>query len=158
MANPALTYALETVGVDRVHDEARAHRDKLDGLYTELSTAKDAKRDLEFRLHDREMEVASDERGKHPDMSAAAMEKHLKVALARDDDYRSLREQLSKVIGDIDGLEYDVRLTETDIKIAVGRLQELGGYFNYLAAIKQAETAKKQTEASTAERSGSPWE
>lgn len=139
----ALKYAEEQIGVHKVYEDAKQARVALDGCLTDLGKARDQKRDLEFRLHDREMEVAADEYGKHPDMAQTRMDKHLKRALAQDDDWRELREQLSKVTGDIEGLEFDRSVFEADIRIAVSRLQELGGYFQYLAAIKQAETANK---------------
>jgi hypothetical protein len=52
-----------------------------------------------------------------------------------------LRGELLESIGDVEGLEYDRAMNETDIKIAVARLHELGGYFEYLAAIKRAESS-----------------
>lgn len=143
MSAKALDYAEQQLGVHEVYEQARKARNDLDECLTRLSEARDKKRDLEFRLSDREMEIAADERGRHPDMSQAAMDKHLKQAFAQDDSWRELREQLSKVIGDAEGYEYDKAIHETDIRIAVARLQELGGYFNYLAAVKQADEANK---------------
>lgn len=143
----ALEYAEGTLKVHRVYHEALQKRNELDEILGELSELRDTKRDLDARLTDAEMEVAADEWSKHPDMSAARMEKHVKVAYSQNDDVRQLREQLIKVTGDIEGREYDRAVVEVDIKIAVARLQELGGYLNYLAAIKQAETASKTSEA-----------
>lgn len=143
----ALRYAEEQLHVHSVYEAAQEIRESLDKTFTGLSEARDKKRDLESRIVDVEMEIASEERGKHPDMSAAAMEKHLKIALHRNDDWRELREQLSTTIGDIDGLEFDKSIYEVDIKIAVSRMTELGGYLQYLAAIKQSETTNKAIEA-----------
>lgn len=145
----ALAYAEDRLQVNRVYHEALMKRNELDEILNELSELRDTKRDLDARLTDAEMEVAADEWSKHPDMSAARMEKHVKVAFSQNDDVRQLREQLIKVTGDIDGREFDRSIAETDIKIAVARLHELGGYLEYLAAIKQAETASKASEAST---------
>lgn len=136
MTNKALDYAEKNLGVHQVFIDAQAARDKLDDIYTELSNLQDSKRDLQDRIIDVEMLVASEERGKHPDMSQTSMDKHLKVALNANGDYKTLRDQLRKVVGDIEGLEYDVRMVEHDIKIAVSRMNQLGGYFNYLAAVK----------------------
>lgn len=145
----ALRYAEENLGVHSVYEGAIEARDRLDGILTDLAGLRDKKRDLEYRLQDLELEVASDERGKHADMSQAAMDKHLKVVLHNNTDVRELREQLSKTVSDIEGLEFDRSIAETDIKIAVSRLHELGGYLEYLAAIKnQAGNAR---EASTTE-------
>lgn len=138
MTDKALDYAENKLGVHLVYDEARTAHKALDEVYTALSNAGDNKRDLLDRVHDQEQVIASDERGKHPDMSAAGMEKHLKMAFAADGDLKSLRDQLRKVLNDIDGLEYDAKSLENGIKIAVARMTELGGYFQYLAAVKNA--------------------
>lgn len=137
----ALKYAEDTLLVHEVYADAKIARERLDDTLTELGKERDKKRDLEFRLHDAEMEVASQEYGKHPDMAQTRMDKHLKVAITQDDTCRELREQLSRTTGDIEGLEYDKTIAEVDIKIAVSRMGELGGYLNYLAEIKRAASA-----------------
>lgn len=139
-----------------MYEEALAKRNKLDETLSELSELRDKRRDLSARLNDKEMEVSADEWSKHPDMSAARMEKHVKVAYSNDDEIRGYREELAKVSGDIDGLEFDKDIFETDIRIVVARLQELGGYLQYLAAIKQAEVANLASEALRREE-GNPW-
>lgn len=144
MTAKALGYAENVLGVHSVYTGAVEARDKLDVLTSELSTLHDRKRMLTDRMTDREMEIASDERGKHPDMSQASMDKHMKVAVNSDPAVRALRDELRSVNDDIDGLEYDVRMVEHDIKIAVARMTELGGYLNYLAAVKQATTPRSQ--------------
>lgn len=143
----ALQYAEDKLEVHKVYDTALALRGRLDDLFTEISQFKDKKRELDAHREDVEMEVSSDERGRHPDMSQAQMDKHMKVQLSNTAEWRETREHLAKVSGDIDGLEYDIRITETDIKIATARLQELGGYLQYLAAIKEAETARSAKKA-----------
>lgn len=135
-AAKALAYAENELKVHTVYQEALEARGKLDKTLTDLGEVRDKKRDVEARLSDAELEIASDERGKHPDMSQAQMDKHLKVALHNSTEVRELREQLIQVVNDADGLEFDKAMHETDIKIAVARLTELGGYLNYLAAIK----------------------
>lgn len=132
----ALRYAEVELGVHSVHGNALEARERLDTVLTELSAARDKKREVEYILQDRELLLAGEERSKHSDMSAAAMDKHMKVVLTNDDEVRQLREQHIKIVGDIEGLEYDKTMAETDIKIAVARMHELGGYFEYLAAIK----------------------
>lgn len=137
----ALRYAEDNLGVHQVWLDAQAAREKLDSLLTLLSESRDHKRDLELQLHDREMQVASDEYGKHPDMAQTRMDKHLKQALSQDAGWRAFRAEISRMTGEIEGLEYDKAVIETDIKIAVARLQELGGYLQFLAAIKQADNS-----------------
>lgn len=139
----ALAYAETELGVHRVHSEAEQYRDQLDKILTDLSELYDRRRDLEFRLQDAEMEVANDEWSKHgADMAVTRLEKHIKQAINNNDTCRELREQLVKVRNDVDGLEADKTMAETNIKIAVARMVELGGYFQYLAAIKQTHAVK----------------
>lgn len=143
VGNAALEYAEIKLGVHTVHESAVAARNSLDECLTRLSEARDLKRDLEFRISDREQELAADEYGKHPDMAQNRMDKHLKGAFYADDTWRELREQLSKATGDAEGYEYDRTVIEADIRIAVSRMSELGGYLQYLAAVKLAALASK---------------
>jgi hypothetical protein len=144
----SLAYA-ESLGVHSVYDEVLAKRTELDQCLTEIATLRDKKRDDETLLQDREMELLSDERGKHADMSQAAMDRHLKVVYWSDERHRELRASLAQVSSELDGLGYDRDMLETDIKIAVARLHELGGYLQFMAAIKEAETARTTREAET---------
>ena len=139
----ALRYAEENLGVNAIFKECVEKREELDSLFTELSEARDKRRELEAAISDTELEVAADERGKHPDMSQAQMEKHLKIALHNNPKWRTSRSDLMELVGTIEGMEFDRSMLETDIKIAVARMQELGGYLQYLAAIKQSEVARE---------------
>lgn len=132
----ALAYAEDKLGVNSIYETALTKRNELDDILSELSELRDKKRALALSLEDKEMAVAADEWGKHPDMAVTRMEKHVKVAFSNDGEIREMREALAKVSGDIEGREFDKEMLETDIKIAVARLHELGGYFQYLAAIK----------------------
>lgn len=145
-------YAEDKLSVHKVYEDVLAKRNELDSLLGELSEARDRKRDLEARRTDREVLIASEEWSKHPDMAVSRMEKHVKQAYANDDEVRDYREQLIKLTGDIEGFEFDRDILETDIRIACARLQELGGYLNFLAAIK-TEAGK----ASEARDEGNPW-
>jgi hypothetical protein len=138
----ALAYAEDALGVHQIYQQAIEFRNFLDKTLTELATARDNRRDIEARLSDAEMEVVIEERGKHPDMAVTRWEKHIKEAFQQNEAVRDLREQLTKIVGDIEGLDYDRSMAETDIKIAVSRMTELGGYLQYLAAVKTAETMR----------------
>ena len=131
----ALAYA-ESLGVHAVYEKLIADREKLDALLTEVADLRDKRRLFEVTLEDREMEILSDERGKHPDMSQAGMDRHLKVANWSDEVHRAGRGHLAEVVSELDGLQFDRDIIEADIKIGVARLTELGGYLQYLAAIK----------------------
>lgn len=147
--HPGLDYAQRNLRVNALYQEALDAREELVKDQDLLAKAREARRDIEFRLKDRAMEVASDERGKHPEMSATAMEAHLKRALHDDIAHRELKEQLDKAGLTVWQIEQDIDLDHADIKIATARLTELGGYLNYLAALKQYEMQAKLTPPST---------
>lgn len=141
----ALEYAENKLGVNLVYEDALKNRDQLDALMTELGDARDKKRIVEAKIQDREFEIMSDERSAHPEMSAAAMDKHLKLAYHSDPSLLLLRTEHVAAINDLDGLELDRSVLEIDIRIAVSRLTELGGYFQYLAVIKAQATSTDNT-------------
>lgn len=149
MSKPAdaIKYAEETLGVHEVFTETVEAKTELDKILTELSDKRDALRDKEFLLSDKEMEIAADERGRHADMSATAMEKHLKIAYSNDGEVRGFREEIARLRSDIEGLEFDRSVQEHTIKIGCARMTQLGGYFQYLAIIK--DVANRRPDAGT---------
>lgn len=147
MSAKALEYAEKTLGVHKVYEEALSNRDKLDTLLTDLAEAKDRRRDIDLKVADREMEVTIEQRSKHPDMAVTRWDKHIRESFRDDDDLRALREQTFATQGDIEGLEFDRQVIEINIKIALARMNELGGYFYYLAEVKRAKEAGETKEA-----------
>lgn len=144
-ARKALDYAEQQLSVHSVYEEAVENRQKLDALLGDLDKAHDTKRGLQAAIEDRGYELLSVERGKHHDMSATALDQHMKQVRHRDEAMKQYRVQLDTVTGEIQGLEYDAEMLRIGIKILVARMEELGGYLQYLAAIKQAETLTKAT-------------
>lgn len=138
----ALAYAEEILKVHEVYESAKAVHAKFDDTLTVLSNLRDEKRAVETHLVDCEMDIAASERSKHPEMSATAMEKHLKIALHGNEQVRKLRDKIVTLTSDIEGIEYDRASQETEIRILTARMTELGGYLNYLAAIKQSQRTK----------------
>lgn len=145
----AIKYAEGLLGVHDIFEETVEARVRLDKLLDELAKKRDDVRDKEFLLSDKEMEIAADERGKHADMSATAMEKHLKITFSNDGDVRGFREQIARIKSDIEGLEYDRSVCEHEIRIGCARMTELGGYFQYLAVIKAVANKMEVTNAGT---------
>lgn len=150
----SIDYA-EQLGLNSVYEQACVSRDRLDEALTSLSELRDKKRELEARKQSREMDVSIDEHGKHHDLSQAALDRHLKAVYHKDAELIEIRNKLLEVTNDIEGLEYDVDLHNADIKITVARLHELGGYFQFMAVIKQAAEARKTSEAKRDVRN--PW-
>lgn len=156
----SLAYA-EGLGLNSVYEESVAKSRALEAKNTELAALRSEKRRLEAFRADIEMEVAEDERGKHPDMSQAQMDKHLRIKYSNNSDIRETRDELSSLAGEIDFVEFQIEQLHTDIKIAVARLHELGGYFQFMAVIKQSSEARKSREANEASEAkqadGNPW-
>ena len=140
MSNP-VTYAEETLGVHKIYDEALAIQSELDTLMTDLDKVHDKRRDTELRLTDREMEIFFDERSTHTEMSATALDQHVKLVRHKDEDHQLLRSQLNALRGEVGGLEIDVDFAKARLRTVQVRMEQLGGYLNFLAAAKNAQTA-----------------
>lgn len=143
----AVEYAETALGVHQICETTISARDKLDKTLTALSEKRDAKRLAEQNLSDLEMEIAIMERGNHPEMSQAQMDKHLKMSVFKDDRWKKLRDELRELNDELDGLEFDRKMGERDIEIGCARMNELGGYLSYLASAKNASTAVSAREA-----------
>jgi hypothetical protein len=144
--NKGLTYAETTLGVHTCYESANAAHSELDEIVTNLDKAQDQRRMLVESIADREAELLNEEWAKHPDMAASRMDQHIRIAKRKDTFLSELRNQLNAVHAEINGLEYDADIQKHRLKIETARMVELGGYLNYLAAIKQAETTAKTTE------------
>lgn len=151
----SLDYA-EKLGLNSVYEHVQERHNYLIVLQDRLVEARTLKRETEATRIDKEMEVAEEEYGKHRDMSATAMKEHLKVVYHKDDNLKKIRSTLLTQQTVIDQLELEIEQVNTDIKIAVSRLNELGGYFQFMAAVKQAHEARKAREASETDRKN-PW-
>ena len=132
----AVHYAETKLAVNDIYKEAVTARNGLDQCLDKLAELRDVKRSYENSILDREMDLSADERSKHPDMSDAAMGRHLKIIYHRDSVLTEARSRLDRLSSDLEGLEFDKSILDTDIKIAVARMNELGGYLGFLAAVK----------------------
>lgn len=134
----AIDYAETKLEVHEILARTVEAREKLDEIYTILANNRDKKRALTHRIESREMDLAIAERGKHTDMSQAQMDKHLRMVIHQDEALIEARRELREVEDTLDGAEFDRRLEEKTIEIGCARMNELGGYLNYLAAVKSA--------------------
>lgn len=148
----ALDY-VTSLGLNSVYEQAVAAHENLKKNQDQLLGAKTAKRSLESHKTDVEMELMEEERSRHPDMSQAQMDKHLKVAFSNNAEWRETRDQIEARQSAIDAYETQQHLLDSEIKITVARLHELGGYFQFMAVIKQAGEARKANTRET----GNPW-
>lgn len=152
-ARRSLDYAEKQLKVHEVYDQLLETRTRFNEATGEIMERRDRKRTLDAAIYSREMDLILEEAEHHPEMSVAAMERHMKKVLYKDDALQGLRAELAGVVGEIDAIEHYVRVMEADIKIGAARLEELGGYLQYLAAIKQhsmTSEANKTSEAGEA--------
>lgn len=138
MSNKALDYAEKNLGVHEVYEDVQRNLNDLDTLYSDLDKAQDRKRQLNEDIADREAELIGEKRGTHADMSDTGFRTRMKEWERSDTKLAELRGQLNSALGEIQGLEYDADLLKLKIKTGSARLEELGGYLHYLAAVKAA--------------------
>jgi len=148
MSNKALTYAEQTLGVHEVYERVQTALESLDSTLADLDKALDLKRELAEEQSDREVGLIGEMRGVHPQMSETAFKTNLKVWEREDAELRRIRGQLNMVLGEIQGLEIDAEMWRARIRVGTSRMEELGGYLHYLAAVKnQAEKTTKRKES-----------
>jgi hypothetical protein len=160
MANKALTYAEQVLGVHSVYESARKLQESYEATLLDLKNARAFKRALEEQISEREVDLMIEETTKHPSMSATAMKDHMRKAIQKDSVLKDFRHQAMDLAGDIDTLEMTKSCIEQDTRIEIARLNELGGYLNYLMSIKNSATATHEAtearEATEAESSTPP--
>lgn len=149
MTHEALAYAEQTLGVHSVYEEAQRLAEQLDQSLSALDKAQDERRELDEKIADFEMDLLMEERSKHPDHSEAAFARHLKEVHHKSEPLKLLRSQRNAKAGECSGHELDIKFIETQVRIATSRMVELGGYFQYLAAVKLGAIQAEQTNQPT---------
>ena len=151
MTSRGVKYAEEDLGVHSVYEGLITSRAKLAEMHEAINTLRASKRNSESLVADREMQLVGEHRAAHADMSQAAFDRHMKVVLQEDEQLRPAREALLSLDRTLDQATSGLKLAETDVRIGVARLEELGGYLNYLAALaankpaKSADSAESET-------------
>jgi hypothetical protein len=148
----ALRY-VESLGLNSAYEHVQQVRKDLENKYVELNNLRNRRRTLEAFKADIEMEIIEDERSKHADMSQAQMDKHLKVLFSNHTDLRETRDEMYMLVGQIELIEHEIDLCNTDVKIETARLHELGGYFQFMAVLKQSQTSNTSNQT----EDGNPW-
>lgn len=123
------------LGIQAVYDAAQNARTSLDETLNLLADAKDRRRNLEGDIADHETLVIQSVWAANPELAQVRLDKLVKNEINQASSLRELRQQLNAVTSEIEGLEYDRTMTETDIKISVARMTELNGYLTFLSAL-----------------------
>lgn len=140
MANP-VQYAEVTLGVHEVFKYAEVLHDELTQRQLELEEAQRKRRAAIDALEVVETGFITAARGKNPDMSQTAFEKAVKLWMVGDKSVQAARRSHSECTGKVEYHEHLVRAVELKLKIQIARMNELGGYLQYLAAAKLATLA-----------------
>lgn len=135
MGSEARKYAEDVLGVHSVFEETVSEASQLDEELTRLDKAQDDKRKLEDEYADREVELVSEMRGIHPNMTDTRFKTEWKGWERQDAELSRIRRELNIVKSVIQGSEIEIELYRTRIRIGCARMTELGGYLNYLAGV-----------------------
>lgn len=135
-----LKYAEDQLGVNAVHALAEALAHDLEETRQVLALKRRIKHSSEEAYRDAEIEYLTDERPVHSDLSQTAWEKLARDLIHINPDLRKLRASLADEAYEIEKIEVAIRRMQDDLAVAVARMNELGGYFVYLAEIKRSRT------------------
>lgn len=137
MANP-VTYAEVQLGVHEVFKYAEVLHDELVNCQLNLEEAQRNRRDETENLSVVEAAYIARMRGSNPDLSQTAFEKQIKLWMASSPDLVPVRRKLATAVDSVLFCEHSLRAVEMKLKIQIARMNELGGYLQYLAAAKIA--------------------
>lgn len=146
MSLKAVQYAEDKLGVHDVWLEARNDLDQYRIATEALAKALSARRSVEDQVQDAEGMLVASKRGKHPDMSEAAFSRQLSTWKRQDPVLADLRDKLAHAHALVQECQFEVDILKASVRLKSARLEELGGYLNYLAAVKQAEKTTQPKE------------
>jgi len=162
VSNRAIDYAEDVLNVHHAYRNAQAALEALHESLNHLNRLKARRTSLNERFADRRASLVSEERGKHPDQGVTRFDEHIKTQERKDEELTGIRLELQDVGAEITRIEYDVDMQKATIRVLSARMEELGGYLNYLASVKAAETATLRiaqtnlSESSESSNSGVP--
>lgn len=136
----AVAYARDTLRFEQIWQDTQEQLDELMTVQQKLLQARSDRRLTDERITDREMEVVALQRAANEGMSATAFKEFVKGPLHADRDLIVLRAKRDNDSTALEWAEDQVRLLEARVRAGSARMNELGGYFNYLAAIRSTPT------------------
>lgn len=134
----ALAYAEDELGVHRTWVNCESITVALADLYDQQAGFEAESRNLNHQIDIRKDAILVRESVANPEMSAAAFERLMRLALAQDEDLVTLKKLLLACMASRDVVAGQIRSQENNHKGHVARLNELGGYFQYLSAVRTA--------------------
>lgn len=152
--NRAITYAEDQLGVHRTWIDLQELNTQLNDLYQMRSNFEIETRRLDWQLDVRKNEILVSASEDSKDMNVTAFERHVKLLTAKDEHLLSINQSRVDAMSRRDSVEATIRSAEQNHKAHIARLNELGGYFNYLGVAKAAQL---QSAMAVQEANGSPW-
>jgi hexokinase len=140
MQNKALAYAEEKLGVHKVWIDAEALALQLQDLYNTASGLETGSRNLQTEIDRRRADLLLEEASTTPELSPTAFERRMKFVYAGDEVLRKLTDSYNETMAHRDAVNAQIRGAEVNLKGHTARMNELGGYFKYLASAKNAQT------------------
>jgi uncharacterized FlgJ-related protein len=137
----ALSYAEDSLGVHRTWIELQGVNAHLQDLYRQRSGFESETRTLDAQIETRKNQILREvSLTPTKEMSQAAQDRAYRLACAEDETLASIQEIRLDAMARRDQVAAEIHGAEQNHKAYVARLRELGGYFEYLSAVKTAET------------------
>jgi hypothetical protein len=137
-ARQAIEYAEQNLKFNAVWEEALDQELALQSVLADITLVTSNKRTQEDKITNREFEVISEQRAINSGMSQTAFDKHVKKAIWIDSSLQSLRADLISFTNTLLHLEARRHSLDSALRIRAARMTALGGYLQYLAAVKSS--------------------
>lgn len=138
----AVNYA-EELGLNKANEEATGANEALGILYHQQTGLEDKVRRIKALIEERTHHVFMDVMRRCEGASLAAQERAHKLDCVNDEKLRALNADLLDRQLELASVEAEVKVNERMSRSATARMTQLGGYFSYLAASKEALTAER---------------
>lgn len=145
MAPNAVEYAEQNLAVHDVWNDVQSNAEAAQTWHEDMARLSSEIRRQREKIADREAQLASDERGKNPEMSGTAFGEHMRIMLRLDPDLIQLRTELLDYQRDYDWAESQERGFRGKLDGGVARLHELGGLLAFYGAAKVAPALERAT-------------
>lgn len=145
MSRRALAYAEDTLGVHRVWADTQDLAAQISNGHEQVAAFDAEVRSLALQIENHRNALLLEAASANPEMTPTAFERHMKLTYAGDDELKTLNRLHADATSRRESMAATVRGHQANHNGFVARLNELGGYFQYLAAVKQARTAAART-------------
>jgi len=143
----------EQFGAEAAYGQAVELNNEISISEIELANATDRLRRAKARIEERESEIeygtTIDATGADEKVSQAAIDRKVKFAKAADEELKALNIAVLDIASEVDRHAACLSGQKTAHKTVLARIHGLDGWFQYLAAVKQANTHHEAAMAAT---------